>query len=248
MSCSLTFLSLPLEIRRMIYRAILVVDHNSEQWGWNLASLGAFNRRHGIIRVNSQIRHEAQQFFYESVPWEIRIDCFPRENWMLQERRKTFRILETIEQWTSRMCFRELSLLFVIDEKEGEIWDPKILSETSEYVDTVCGYISTAQRLNITWCDHYRQLGWDEKKSALLHPLAVFESGCSITVQEGHYQNSQQTREEFADCVDGIINGQVKAFSKDWLSGHGLTCPEISTQTCTRSHRAVVRAVDKFKC
>ena len=209
MSYNLTFLSLPLEIRRMVYRAILVVDHNSEQWGWNLAGLGAFNKRHGIIRANSQIRRETQQFFYESIPWQVRIDCYPRENWMLRERRKTLRILETLNKWTSRIYFRELSLLFVIDVPGT--WGLNELTETSDYLGTVCVYFSTAKRLNITWCDHNLRLGWDEKKSALLKPLANFQSGCSIAVQEGHYQRSQKTREGFADCVDDIVDGKGKA-------------------------------------
>ena len=195
----------------MVYRAILIVDHNSEQWEWNLASLGAFNKRHGIIRVNSQIRLETQQFFYESIPWQIRIDCFPREDWMIRERLKTCRILETLNGWTSLMYFRELSLLFVIDR--AGIGGPHALSNTSEYLNTICGYFSKVQRLNITWCDHYRRLCWDEKKSALLKPLANFQSGCSIAIQEGHYQNSQKTREGFADCVDDIMDGQGKASS-----------------------------------
>ena len=190
----------------MVYRAILIVDHNSEHWGWNLAGLGAFNRRHGIIRANSQIRQETQQFFYESIPWQVRIDCFPRENWMLRERRKTLRILETLNKWTSRMYFRELSLLFVIDP--GTL-GPNVLTETSDYLGTVCVYFSTAQRLNITWCDHYLSLGWDEKKCALLKPLANFPSSCSIAIQGGHYL--QKTREGFADCVDDIMDGKGKA-------------------------------------
>ena len=195
----------------MVYRAILIVDHNSEQWEWNLASLGAFNKRHGIIRVNSQIRQETQQLFYESIPWQVRIDCFPQEGWMLRERRKTSRILKTLNEWTSGMYFRELSLLFVICVPET--WGPKALFDTSEYLNTVCGYFSTAQRLNITWCDHHELLAWDEKKSALLKPLAKFQNGCLIAIQEGHYQNSQKTRGGFAACVEDIINGQGKALS-----------------------------------
>ncbi|CAF9910095.1 MAG: hypothetical protein HETSPECPRED_009606 [Heterodermia speciosa] len=211
MRYNLTLLSLPPEIRRMVYRAILVADHNSEHWEWNLASLDAFNRRHGIIRVNSQLRQETQIYFYGSIPWQIRIDCFPRESWMRPERRKTLRILKTLSGWTSRMYIRELSLLFVIDQLVGS--ESEELSETLEFVDTVCGYFSTVQRLNIAWCDHFMRLGWDEKESTLLKPLANFQAGCSIAILEGHYQNSQKTREEFANCVDDIINGPGKAFS-----------------------------------
>ena len=194
----------------MVYRAILVMDHNSEQWEWNLASLDAFNRRHGIIRVNSQIRQETQRFFYETIPWQIRIDCLPQENWMLQERRKTFRILKSLDAWTSRIYILQLSLLFVID-KPG-IGGPKVLSETSDYLNTVCGYFSTARRLNITWCDHNKRLDWDQKESALLTPLANFQNGCSISIQEGHYQNSQKTREGFVDCVEDITRLSQRHF------------------------------------
>lgn len=205
MSNGFAFLRLPLEIRQLVYWELLALDHNSLNWAWDLESIGAFNRRHGIIRVNAQIRQETQRFFYENIPWQIQIYCFPPEHWIPSESCTIFRILETLYGREQLVYFRELTLLLVIPNWHF-IDRPSALSRVSSYINTICGYFPRVQRLNISWCDHNWRIDWNEKTTTLLEPLVNMQSISSIIIQEGRYHDGRKTTTAFMACIDRMMD------------------------------------------
>ena len=201
-----TFLGLPLEVRNMIYRELLVIDHNSKHWEWSFASLGAFNQRHGIIRVNAQLRLEAQKYLYGSIPWLFRVEYPVPDPWEIRELRMISKILQMFTA-VEVSYIRELTFVFVMDDV------PKTESLATDYsrnyIGLVCKHLSAVQRLNISWYDHNINIDWDEKQASLLEPLAALQHVSSILIREACYQNGPRNDKEFAKLVNDIVAGDM---------------------------------------
>ena len=183
----------------MIYMELLAIDHLSEHrwdWAWNLASLGALNRRHGIIRVNSQIRCEAQRCFYGSIPWVLRIKCRAKDPWELRERKVIVRIL-TMLTAAQLSYIRELRLVYSIGDLPA--------NSSRIFLWLVCRHLPAVQRLNITWFDRSRYTTWHDKKTSFLNPLAALRNVSSVSTREGDYQNGPKNDEEFAKLINDIL-------------------------------------------
>ena len=193
------FLGLPLEIRNMIYRQLLAIDHNSGNWEWSIASLGRFNQRHGIIRVNSQIRCEAQRCLYGSIPWVLRIHCHDKDHWELEERKVIAKILSKLTAAQSSYI-RELSLVYIIGDDIPARY-------SRNYILFVCKHLPAVQRLNIRWYDHNISTTWDVIEIEFLEPLAALRNVSSVFIRErkGTFRGGPKDDGEFAKCVSDIV-------------------------------------------
>ena len=182
-----TLIQLPLEIRRMIYRQLLAIDHNSDHWGWDLERIGALNRRHQITRVNSQIRNESQKYFYASVPWIIRLGySHPGAIWI---KGKLVEILVRLQRWGQLNDIRHVAFHFDISAS-GQV-ETRLLKRLylgrkrkdknykhhglRPYVfGHLCKMFAGVLHVDITWIDSARTIPWSQNQLDLFEPLAEF--------------------------------------------------------------------------
>lgn len=168
------FLDLPLEVRRMVYRQLLVIDHNSNNWGWELDRIGALNKRHKITWVSSQIRKEAQQVFYTSITWQTRLLYSGKGHVRIGE--KVLRLLFSLEGWNQTCNIQNVRLSFDIDcppfrghnhpDSDRRQKRPRRILMTE-----LLAFLPQLRHVEMSWVDSARTIPWAQKERDLLQPF-----------------------------------------------------------------------------
>ena len=202
-----SFLDLPLEIRRMVYWQLLVMDHKSGDWGWQFDRIGALNKRHSLTWVSSQIRQEAQQVFYTSIPWHMRLLYHGKRQIHLEQ--KVLQILWKLEDWNQLRYICNIRLTFAIS--------PDLRDYPSRGMTRSCSMHKLVQMfaavkyLELSWLDYCRSIPWIKKERTLLQPLSALSSlqTCRIDYVNTRGQLDENSRfinrNDFLERVKGTV-------------------------------------------
>ena len=164
----------------MIYRQLLVMDHNSENWAWEFDRIGALNKRHQVTRVSSQLRKEAQQVFYTSIPWQIRVQYHRKGYVNIDD--KVLRILWSLQDWDQLRNIWNVRLTFTIQvpqKSRGRTHSDQVSAEKSPSICSMakfCHLFAQLQHVEIAWLDSARTITWAQKARDLLQPLRHINS------------------------------------------------------------------------
>ena len=196
-----SFLVLPLEIRRMVYQQLLVMDHKSGDWGWQFHRIGALNKRHSLTWVSSQIRQEAQQVFYTSVYWHIRVLYHGKRQIRLDQ--KVLQILWKLEDWNQLRYICKIRLTFAISP------DPR--NYPSRGVTRSCSMHKLVQMfaaikyLEFSWLDYWQRFPWTRKERTLLQPLSALSSLQTCRINYVNTRGQFTNRNDFLERVKGAV-------------------------------------------
>ena len=210
------FLNLPPEVRRIVYRQLLVIDHNSNNWDWVLEAIGALNKRHALTRVSSQIRKEAQELFYTSIQWHIWVHYNNRHHVFIED--KVLQILQTLGDWDQLGHIRNVKITFVIKDPHHlrhitleQVAALTLHSPRNFATLKLFQMFVGLQHLEMSWLDSARTLPWERKATSLLRTLREIRSlrTCRINYVSTRGQADGErrfiNRAEFVDCLKEAI-------------------------------------------
>lgn len=168
------FLDLPLEVRRMVYRQLLVIDHNSNNWGWELDRIGALNKRHKITWVSSQIRKEAQHVFYTSITWQTRLLYSGKGYVKIGE--KVLRLLFSLVGWNQICNIQNVRLSFNLDCPPFRGQNFLDLHRRQKrfkriLMTDLLGFLTQLRHVEMSWVDYAPTIPWAQKERDLLQPF-----------------------------------------------------------------------------
>jgi len=158
----------------MVYRQLLVIDHNSNNWGWELDRLGALNKRHKITWVSSQIRKEAQQVFYTSITWQTRLLYSGKGHVGIAD--KVWRLLLSLEGWSQVCNLRNFRFRFDIDcypFRSQNHLDPNCWERRLKRLPMTrfLRFLPQLRHVEVSWVDSALTIPWAQKQHDLLQPF-----------------------------------------------------------------------------
>ena len=202
-----SFLVLPPEIRRMVYWQLLVMDHKSGDWGWQFDRIGALSKRHSLTWVSSQIRQEAQQVFYTSIPWHIRVLYYGRRRIHLDQ--KVLQILRKLEDWNQLRYIYKIRLTFAISP-DLRHYSSRATTKSC-FMHKLVQMLAAVKYLEFSWLDYSRRRPWPRKERTLLQPLSALSSlqTCRINYVNTRGQLDENSRfinrNDFLERVKGTV-------------------------------------------
>ena len=214
MDNTFNFLGLPPEIRRMIYKQLLVSDFRSGDRQWSLSNLHDFNKRHPVTRVSSLVRRESQELFYQTLTWTARVGSGIQDCWKLQEQTQIHRILRRLTP-TQASNIHGLKLIFVVENFQPMDSSDFNLVATfgspQDYVRFMSGRLPSIQRLSITWHNHCSE--WNPNMAALLESAAALRHIKSIQVEDAWFFDSPKHGERLAEMTRSVLAGETPVLS-----------------------------------
>lgn len=158
----------------MVYWNLLAIDHNSNNWGWELDRIGALNKRHKITWVNSQIRKEAQQVFYTSITWQTRL-LYSGKGYV-KIREKVLRLLLSLVGWNQTCNIQNVRLSFDLDCFPFRGQNHLVLDRRQKrfkhiLMTDLLGFLAQLRHVEISWVDSARTIPWAQKERELLQPF-----------------------------------------------------------------------------
>lgn len=153
----------------MVYRQLLVIDHNSNNWEWEFDRIGALNKRHKVTWVSSQIRKEAQHVFYTSITWQTRLLYSGKGRVRIGG--KVLRLLFSLVRWNQICNIRNIRLNFALDcppfldlDRRRKMFKPILMTK-------LLGFLTQIRHVEMSWVDSARTIPWAQKERDLLQPF-----------------------------------------------------------------------------
>lgn len=217
------FLRLPLEIRLLIYRALIIPgnpSNGSNPWGCYFSAEPPLCFYPEIMRVSQQVSQEARTVLHSDAkhPWKINVNSTTNKSMS----GKVFNALNLLPCMMASVNL-QFNYYFFAPAKGTEPF--QTAQEIHSGIDYICGTLSRmpiARNIGIFWWDAQKDTEWETKRICL-HPLALFPIICSLRLttaglQEDSYEKFKNERKYFLAYLEKMT-GRPVAFAPPAAAG-----------------------------